>query len=114
MPNNVTVDSICNEILEIALQCHNHNIGEVFISSVSYCSKVSNELTQQLNDLLYSSCKEYGYNVIDNGAVSKIDLWTDGIHLLDSSKTKIANNLLRSFNYFLGTVTRERQRFCLF
>ena len=30
MPNNVTVDSICNDILEIALRCRNHNIGEVF------------------------------------------------------------------------------------
>ena len=39
-----------------------------------------------------------------NGAVSKIDLWTDGIHLLDSAKTKIVNNLISSFNYFLGTV----------
>ena len=34
-----------------------------------------------------------GYNFIDNGAVSKIDLWTDGIHLFDSGKTKIVNDL---------------------
>ena len=103
MPNNV--DSICNDILEIALRCRNHNIGEVFISSVAYSSKVSNELIQQLNNLLYKRCIEYGYSFTNNGAaVSKIDLWTDGIHLLDSGKTKIANNLISSFNYFLGTV----------
>ena len=53
MPNNVSVDSICNDILEIALRCRNHNIGEVFISSVAYSSKVSNELIQQLNNLIY-------------------------------------------------------------
>ena len=104
MPNNVTVDSICNDILETALHCRNHNIGEVFISSVAYSSKVSNELIQLLNNLLYKKCIEYGYIFINKGAVSKIDLWTDGIHLLDSDKTKIANNLIRSFNYFLGTV----------
>ena len=45
-----------------------------------------------------------GYNFTDNGAVSKIDLWTDGIHLFDSGKTKIVNDLISSFNYFLGTV----------
>ena len=104
MPNNVTVDSICNDILEIALRCRNHNIGEVFISSVAYSSKVSNELIQQLNNLIYKRCVEYGYSFINNGAVSKIDLWTDGIHLLEIGKTKIANNLISSFNYFLGTV----------
>ena len=46
----------------------------------------------------------YGYSFINNGAVSKIDLWTDGIHLLEKGKTKIANNLISNFNYFLGTV----------
>ena len=56
MPNNVTVDSIRNDILETALRCRNHNIGEVFISSVAYSSKVSNELIQQLNNLLYKRC----------------------------------------------------------
>ena len=55
-------------------------------------------------NLLYKRCKEYGYSFINNGAVSKIDLWTDGIHLLDGGKTKIANNLTVSFNYFLRTV----------
>ena len=47
---------------------------------------------------------EYGYSFINNGAVSKIDLWTDGIRPLESGKTKTANNLISSFNYFLGTV----------
>ena len=55
---------------------------------------MSNALTQQLNDLLYNRCIEHRYNFIDNGAVSKVDLWTDGVHLLDSGKTKIANKSL--------------------
>ena len=104
MPNNVTVDSICNDILEIALRCRNHNIGEVFFSSVVDSFKLSNALIQQLNNLLYKKCIEYGYSFINNGAVSKVDLWTDGIHLHGSGKRKIANNLISNFNYFLGTV----------
>ena len=32
---------------------------------------------------------EYGYNSVDKKAVWKINLWTDGIHLLDNGKTKI-------------------------
>ena len=60
-------------------------------------------------NLLYKRCIEYGCSFTNNGAVSKIDLWTDGIHLLDSGKTKIANNLISSFNYFLGTVISNRR-----
>ena len=37
----------------------------------------------------------------DNGAVSEIDLWTDGIHMIESAKLIIANNLINSLNYFL-------------
>ena len=103
-PNNLTVGSICNDIFEIALCCHSQNIGEVFISSVAYSSKVSSELIQQLNDLLCKGCIEYGFNFVDNGAVLKIDLWTGRIHLFENGITKIAKNLISSFNYFLGTV----------
>ena len=83
MSNNVTitVDSICNDIFEIASRCHNHNIGEVFISNVAYSSKVSNGLIQQLNDLLYNGCIEHDYNFIDNGAISTTDLWTESTFL---------------------------------
>ena len=70
MSNNVTIDSICNDILEISLRWCHHNIGEVFISSVAYGSKVSNELIQQLYNLLYKRCIEHGYGFINNGAVS--------------------------------------------
>ena len=55
---------------------------------------MSHELIQQLNDLLYKGYMEYGYNFIDNAAISTIDLWTDGIHLLESGITKIAKNLI--------------------
>ena len=40
----VTVNSICNDIFEISLGCRNYNIGEVFISSVAYSSKVNHLL----------------------------------------------------------------------
>ena len=65
---------------------------------------MGHDLIQQLNDILYKGCIEYGYNFVDNGAISTIDLWTDGIYLLESVMTKIAKNLISSFNYFLGTV----------
>ena len=46
----------------------------MLISSVVYSSKVGHDLIQQLNDILYKGCIEYGYNFVDNGAISTIDL----------------------------------------
>ena len=40
-------------------------------------------------------------DILDNGAVSKCDLWKDGIHLLETGKAIMANNFISSINYFL-------------
>ena len=55
-------DSICNDILEIAIRCRNHSITKVFISSVAYSTKVNSELTQQLSGQLHKGYIGYGYN----------------------------------------------------
>ena len=39
---------------------------------------------------------------IDNGAVSEIDHWNDDIHMIESGKCIIANNLINSLNNFFG------------
>ena len=85
----------------ITVMCH---IGKVFISSVGYSSKVTNELISQLNDLPYKGWVVYGYNFVDNGVISKIDLRTDGIYLFKSGKTKLVKNLIILLINFLGGV----------
>ena len=58
-------------------------------------------LIRNLNGVLYNACTKYGFHFVDNGVVSKCDLWKDGIHLLETGKAIIANNLISSINYFL-------------
>ena len=76
-----------------------------FIASIAYSSKVNPSLLQQLNGLLFDECRRNGFKFVDNGAVSEIDLWTDGIHMTESGKRIIANNLINSLNYFLEFVS---------
>ena len=73
----------------------------IFISSIAYSSKVNPVPVQQLNGLLFDECRRNGFKFVDNGAVSEIDLWTDGIHLIESGKRIIVNNLINSLNYLL-------------
>lgn len=46
-------------------------------------------------------CRRNDFKVADNRAVSEIDLWTDGIHLIESGKHIIQNYLINSLNDFL-------------
>ena len=101
LSNDKSTNDICKEIINIVPRCRNDNIGMIFISSIAYSSKVNPSLLQQLNGLLFDECRRNGFKFVDNGAVSEIDLWTDGIHMIESGKRIIANNLINSLNYFL-------------
>ena len=94
LSSDKSTSNICKEITNIGLRCRNYNIGMIFISSIAYSSKVNPSLLQQLNGLLFDECRRNGFKFVDNGAVSEIDLWTDGIHMIESGKRIIENNLI--------------------
>ena len=50
---------------------------------------------------------------IDNSVVTENDLWVDGIHLQESGKRIIANNLINSFNHFFRICESVKVVYCL-
>ena len=114
LPNSSSkksVDEICDDIVKIALRCRSHNIATIFIFSIAYSTKVNLQLICNLNGLLHNACTRYGFHFVDNGAVSKCELWKDGIHLLETGKLIIANNFISSINYFLENMIPPISRF---
>ena len=49
------------DVIDIALQCKNHNIGTIFISSIVYSTKVIYELLCKLNNFLHEECVKKGF-----------------------------------------------------
>ena len=72
----------------------------ISISSLAYSSKVNPALTLQLK-VLFDGCRKNGFEFIDNMAVLEINLWTDGIHVLENGKRIVVNNFIDSLYYFL-------------
>ena len=97
---NINVNEITKNIINIALRCRSHNIAMIFISSIVYSSKVSHEIIKRLNELLLNACTKDGFHLIGNGAVSKMNFWSNGVHLVTSSKVIIENNLINVINIF--------------
>ena len=78
-PNeNKYATKIPRGVIDIALQCQNHNIGTVFISSIVYSTKVNYELLYKVNNFLHEECVKNGFYFIDNAAVTERDLWKEG------------------------------------
>ena len=48
---------------------------------------------------------KYGFKLVYNRAVSKSNLWEDGIHLLKHGKAIIENKFINNINCFLGNTT---------
>ena len=97
---NINISEIGKDIINIALRCRSHNIATIFISSMVYSTKVSHTIIQRLNELLLNECTKYNFHLVDDGAVSKENLWKDGVHLVESVKVIIANNLLKCIKIF--------------
>ena len=47
---------------------------------------------------------KYGFHVVDNGPVSRCDLWKDGIYFLETGEAIVADYFISSINYFLGNM----------
>ena len=52
----------------------------------------------------FDECRRNGLKFVDNEIVSEIDLWTDGIHMIESVEGIIANFLINSLIYCLEYV----------
>ena len=102
-PNeNKDTTKIARDVIDIALQCRNHNIGTVFICSIVYSTKVNYELLCKLNNLLHEKCVKNGFYFSDNSALTERDLWKDGVNMVESGKCLVANNSICHLNNFLG------------
>ena len=51
---------------------------------------------------MLNECTKYAFHLVDNGAVFKENLWRDGVHLVESGKVILVNNLINCINNFLG------------
>ena len=71
----------------------------IFSSRIAYSSNVNPASIQQLNGFLFYECRRNGFNFENNRTLSEIDLWTDAIHLIESGKRIIANNLINILIY---------------
>ena len=70
----------------------------IFISSIAYSSKINPVSIQHLNGILFDECRRNYFAFVDHEAVSKTDLCTDGIFMIESGKRIIANNLINNLN----------------
>lgn len=97
LPESINKDK---DIIDLGLQFSTNKFSKISISITSFSAKANRALIQQLNGLLFVIRRRDDLKFDDNGAVSEIDLWTNGIHLMGSDKRIIVNNLMMVYILF--------------
>ena len=88
---NANHEEIARNIIKIGLNCKNHGVNDVVISSVLVKKNPNlNALIRRVNDLLRDLCSMNGFGYICNDTITTEYLWKDGIHLQDLGKNNLS------------------------
>ena len=89
-------------IIKIGLNCKNHGVNDVVISSVLVKKNPNlNALIRRVNDLLCDLWSMNGFGYICNDAITTEYLWKDGIHLQDLGTNILSSNFITFVNSLL-------------
>ena len=98
-----TAEEIVAEMQVVRDTCLRYGVDNVYISSIIFrrCSASMEEKRQLVNSLMRGLCEgEWVGNTIfvDNSNILDFDLYTDGLHLVETGSVKLANNIIRALN----------------
>ena len=99
-PNEIDIENTAKEIINIGHRCREYGVKNIFLSGITYSTKVNINLIRKLNGQIECYCKELNFEYINNENIRRQDLWKDGIHLLNCGIIIIANNFIDILNYF--------------
>ena len=95
--NDNDVNNLPDSVLEIANICQNCNIGKIFILAI-LSSKWTKVSIFQINKNVKHLYSRNNLIFIVHKNISFIDLWVDGIHLLNSGKSILGSNFISEVN----------------
>ena len=98
------IDVATNNIAKIASECKTYGTKNIFISGITIKNRLHSDLINTMNHALKLGYIKYGYISIENSNILPGKLWQDGLHLNNSGKGKLWNNVLvvLNKNYFLS------------
>ena len=78
---------------------------DLFVSGVAFNKRLPCAIVKKVNEKILDMCKKNGIVFIDNGNISNMDLYQDGLHSLERDKCLLANNFIFVLNNFLNIHT---------
>ena len=79
--------------------CQEYNIEKIYVSAILPSTRRNINIFD-INKNLRDLCMKYNFEFIDRQQITTKFLWNDGIHLLDTGKSILGQNLVNSVSNF--------------
>ena len=96
-----TVENLIENIKKAAVKCMSHGVSKVFVSKIVRNKRIPESLLEEVNEKISFMCKNNNFIFVDNSNISSIHLFDDGLHLVESGRCILANNVIDRINNFL-------------
>ena len=84
-----------------------YKVKYVFISSLTFHSRISHQLLSEVNEMIERVCLQNGYYYIENGNGCENDLFKDELDLQNSGKKILSKNFIVNLQTY-GTFLEKR------
>ena len=100
-----SVENLVSNLVKIVNKCKSFGVMDLFVSGFAFNERLPYAVMKKVNEKIVDMCKKNGIVFIDNGNISNMDLYQDGLHLLERGKCLLANNFIFVLNNFLNIHT---------
>ena len=69
-----------------------------FVSTIVRNKRIPESLLEEVNEMTSFMCKNNNFILVDNSNISNIHLSDDGLHLVESGRCILANNVIDLIN----------------
>ena len=97
-----STDDLVSNLVKIVNKCKSFGVMDLFVSGIAFNKRLPYAVIKKVNEKIVDMCKKNGIVFIDNGNISNMDLYQDGLHLLERGKCLLANNFIFVLNNFLN------------
>ena len=96
-----TVEIIIENIGKATVKCMSHGVSKVFVSAIVRNKRIPESLLEEVNEKISFMFKNNNFIFVDNSNISNIHLFDGGLHLVESGRCILANNVTDRINNFL-------------
>ena len=87
-----STDDIVSNSVKIVNKCKSFGVMDLFVSGIALNKRLPYAVIKKVNEKIVEMSKKNFIVFVDNGNISNMDLYQDGLHLLEPGKCLLANN----------------------